>query len=129
MRSLNTEYLIILSKTPKGAVSKREEVNITKLNDDIMRNIKNILIRNLTDQDREMLNQIMQETGYQQASKALMQIGYAFCRNRGLVARQAQLIRSLQKEVDFYKNNSRIICETVRKMEKELSKYDDGEKE
>ena len=47
-----------------------------------MRKIKNILIRELTDQDRDMIEFVKRETGCNQASKALMQAGYAFCQRQ-----------------------------------------------
>ena len=44
------------------------------------RKLKNILIRDLTDQDNETLRAIMKETGCFQASKAIMRTAYSFLR-------------------------------------------------
>lgn len=48
------------------------------------REIKNILIRDLTDQDNETLRAIMKETGCFQASKAIMRAAYSFLRMSAL---------------------------------------------
>lgn len=42
------------------------------------RKLKNILIRDLTDQDNETLWAIMADTGCYQASKALMRCAYSY---------------------------------------------------
>lgn len=44
------------------------------------RKLKNILIRDLTDQDNDTLRTIMADTGCYQASKALMRCAYSYLR-------------------------------------------------
>lgn len=95
------------------------------LNDNIMKNIKNILIRDLTDQDRAMINRVMQETGCFQASKAVMKAGYAFERNQNMIKIQSDKIKSLEAELFLYRKNAKIVSECLRKMENMLSKSTD----
>ena len=83
-----------------------------------MKNLKNILIRDLTDQDRR-------ETRCNQASKALMQAGYAFCQRQNMIGAQAKMIRKLEEEIAFYRKNANVVAECLRKMDEMLSKKSD----
>lgn len=90
-----------------------------------MKNLKNILIRDLTDQDRDMIAFVKRETGCNQASKALMQAGYAFCQRQNMIGAQAKMIRKLEEEIAFYRKNANVVAECLRKMDEMLSKKSD----
>lgn len=83
---------------------------------------ENILIRNLSDQDREMLNQVMQETGCRQASKAVLKAAYSFVRSAALIERQGDRIRELEAENYILRRNVTQIVEYSKKLDLVLSK-------
>ena len=83
---------------------------------------ENILIRGLTDQDREMLQTLMSETGCRQASKAVMKAAYSFARSAGLIKRQGDRIRELEAENYVLRRNATQIVEYCKKMDLVLSK-------
>lgn len=83
---------------------------------------ENILIRNLSDQDREMLNQVMQETGCRQASKAVLKAAYSFVRSAALIKRQGDRIRELEAENYILRRNATQIVEYSKKLDLVLSK-------
>ena len=83
---------------------------------------ENILIRNLSDQDREMLNQVMQETGFRQASKAVLKGAYSFVRSAALIKRQGDRIRELEAENYILRRNATQIVEYSKKLDLVLSK-------
>lgn len=83
---------------------------------------ENILIRNLSDQDREMLNQVMQETGCRQASKAVLKAAYSFVRSATLIKRQGDRIKDLEAENYILRRNVTQIVEYSKKLDLVLSK-------
>lgn len=54
-----------------------------------MKKINNILIRSLSDRDRDALLYLMNEVKLRQASKAVMQAVHAFQRNTQVIRKQA----------------------------------------
>lgn len=62
------------------------------------RKIKNVLIRNLTNEDRRVITALMAETECRQASKALIKTAYSFFRILGVVKRQQEKIQALEEE-------------------------------
>lgn len=79
--------------------------------------IKNILIRGLSDQDREMIGVIMKETGCYQASKAVIKASYSFIRLSALMKRQTARIEKLEAENHILRRNTALIIEATKKME------------
>lgn len=88
------------------------------------RKLKNILIRDLTDQDNETLRAIMADTGCYQASKALMRCAYSYLRMSEITKHQAIRIRDLELENHRLRSNSTQIVEAVKKIDLVLSKKD-----
>ena len=84
--------------------------------------ISNILIRGLSDSDREALSDLMNETRLFQASKAVMQAVYAFKRNTAIIKKQAERIRDLEYQNHILRNNSEQIVKSVGKIKEVLSK-------
>lgn len=68
-----------------------------------MKDISNILIRNVSEEDREALRRVMQETGVNQASKAVMKAVHAFGRNASVIKLKDERIRSLERQVSILK--------------------------
>lgn len=85
---------------------------------------KNILIRDLTDQDNETLQAIMTDTGCFQASKALMRCAYSYLRMSEITKRQTTRIQDLELENHRLRGNSTLIVEAVKKLDLVLSKKD-----
>lgn len=83
---------------------------------------ENILIRNLSDQDREILEQIMQETGCRQASKAVLKAAYSFVRSAALIKQQGNRIKDLEAENHVLRRNATLIVECSKKIDLVLSK-------
>lgn len=83
---------------------------------------ENILIRGLSDQDREMLEQVMQETGCRQASKAVLKAAYSFVRSAALIKQQGNRIRELEAENHVLRRNATLIVECSKKIDLVLSK-------
>lgn len=86
------------------------------------REIKNILIRDLTDQDNETLRTIMKETGCFQASKAIMRAAYSFLRMSAITKQQGDRIRELEAENHVLRRNATQIVEYSKKLDLVLSK-------
>lgn len=84
------------------------------------RKIKNILIRGLTDEDRQMISVLMAETKCRQASKALLKTAHSFTRILGIVKRQEDQIKALEKENRILGNYARQMMEANRKIEQVL---------
>lgn len=78
---------------------------------------KFVLIRNLTEEDNRMLQRIKQETGYQQASKALLQTGHAYLRLLTLNGLQKTKIAALEEENRKLRQSSTAILKAVRDIE------------
>ncbi|WP_449039262.1 hypothetical protein [Parabacteroides goldsteinii] len=86
------------------------------------RKLKNILIRDLTDQDNETLRAIMADTGCYQASKALMRCAYSYLRMSEITKHQAIRIRDLELENHRLRSNAVLLAEVVKKNDLVLSK-------
>lgn len=84
--------------------------------------IKNILIRDLTDQDNKTIRAIMDDTGCYQASKALMRCAYSYLRMSAITKNQAARIRDLQLENHRLRSNAALLAEVVKKNDLVLSK-------
>lgn len=90
-----------------------------------MKRINNILIRQLSDGDRESLAYLMGEVKMFQASKAVMQAVHAFRRDMQVIKRQAERIRDLECQNHILRRNSAQIVKSVDEINKLLSKRDD----
>ena len=86
------------------------------------RMLKNILIRDLTDQDNETLRAIMKETSCFQASKAIMRAAYSFLRMSALAKQQGERIKELEAENHVLRRNATQIVEYSKKLDLVLSK-------
>lgn len=84
--------------------------------------IKNILIRDLTEEDNKTIRSIMNDTGCYQASKALMRCAYSYLRMSTITKNQATHIRDLELENHRLRSNSTLIVEAVKKLDIVLSK-------
>lgn len=84
--------------------------------------IKNILIRDLTDEDNKTIRAIMDDTGCYQASKALMRCAYSYLRMSAITKNQAARIRDLQLENHHLRSNAALLAEVVKKNDLVLSK-------
>ncbi len=86
--------------------------------------IKNILIRDLTEEDNKTIRLIMNDTGCYQASKALMRCAYSYLRMSAITKHQAARIRDLELENHRLRSLSTQIVESFRKLDVVLSKND-----
>lgn len=86
------------------------------------RKLKNILIRDLTDQDNDTLRAIMVDTGCYQASKALMRCAYSYLRMSEITKHQANRIKELEAENYILRRNATQIVEYSKKLDLVLSK-------
>lgn len=86
------------------------------------RTLKNILIRDLTEEDNRVIREIMRETGCFQASKAVMRMAHSYLRMTGLTGRQADRIRELEAENHTLRRNAALVVEATRKLDAVLSK-------
>ena len=86
------------------------------------RMLKNILIRDLTDQDNETLRAIMKETSCFQASKAIMRAAYSFLRMSVLAKQQGERIKELEAENHVLRRNATQIVEYSKILDLVLSK-------
>lgn len=89
-----------------------------------MKKISNILIRQLSDEDREALGELMREVKVGQASKAVMYAVHAFRRNLKVIRRLAERVRELECENRILRGNSEKIVKAVGDIDKVLSKTD-----
>lgn len=87
-----------------------------------MKKINNILIRGLSDSDREALKFLMNQVKLFQASKAVMRAVHAFQRNEEVIRRQAERIRDLECQNHILRSNSAQIAKSVGKINEVLSK-------
>ena len=83
--------------------------------------IKNVLIRDLTAEDNQTIQAVMRETGCYQASKALLRTAYAYLRLVAMRTRQTVRIKQLEAENRVLRQSTAAIVEAVRKIEKVLS--------
>lgn len=83
--------------------------------------IKNVLIRDLTTEDNQAIREVMRETGCYQASKALLRTAYAYLRLVALSRRQAAHIKALETENRTLRLSAAKITEALRSLEGVLS--------
>ena len=83
--------------------------------------IKNVLIRDLTAEDNQTIQAVMRETGCYQASKALLRTAYAYLRLVAMSHRQTVRIKQLEAENRVLRQSTAAIVEAVRKIEKVLT--------
>ena len=83
--------------------------------------IKNVLIRDLTAEDNQTIQAVMRETGCYQASKALLRTAYAYLRLVAMSHRQTVRSKQLEAENRVLRQSTAAIVEAVRKIEKVLS--------
>lgn len=76
-----------------------------------------VLIRNLTIEDNRMLQEIKKETGYQQASKALLQTGHAYLRLRVINGQQRTKLAALEEENRKLRQSSEAILKAIGNIE------------
>ena len=76
-----------------------------------------VLIRNLTAEDNRRLQEIKKETGYQQASKALLQMGHAYLRLRVINGQQRAKLAALEEENRKLRQSSEAILKAVGNIE------------
>lgn len=76
-----------------------------------------VLIRNLTEEDNKMLQEIKRETGCQQASKALLQTGYAYLRLMIVNRSQREKITVLETENRKLRQSADAILKAVGNIE------------
>lgn len=76
-----------------------------------------VLIRNLTIEDNRMLQEIKKETGYQQASKALLQTGHAYLRLRVINGQQRAKLAALEEENRKLRQSSEAILKAIGNIE------------
>lgn len=74
-----------------------------------MLQIKNVLIRNLTDDDREAIQTAIRETGYKQASKAMLAVCKGYSRMVKLYKETIEERNRLKKENEKLKKSIKII--------------------
>lgn len=86
------------------------------------RTLKNILIRDLTEEDNRVIREIMRETGCFQASKAVMRMAHSYLRMAAITGRQAERIRELEAENHVLRRNATLIVEATGKLDMVLSK-------
>ncbi|MCD7850452.1 MAG: hypothetical protein LUH63_12425 [Parabacteroides sp.] len=120
-RSVLTTTKKLSATTAKALVGSRLRYRLIG-NRIMVKGPDNILIRGLSDQDREMLQTVMQETGCRQASKAVMKASYSFIRSAALIKRQGDRIRELEAENYILRRNAMQIIESTKKLDLVLSK-------
>lgn len=86
------------------------------------RTIKNVLIRDLTEEDNKTISILMKETGCFQASKAIMKTAYSFIRMSVIAKHQAARIKELEAENYLLRRNATLIVESAKKLDLLLSK-------
>lgn len=94
----------------------------------IKRRIKNVLIRDLTDEDREVIAMLMQETGCRQASKALIKAAHAYTRCLAIIKRQAAMLNELERENKAFRRNAQAIVGAAEEITNLLLSKESGEK-
>lgn len=82
--------------------------------------LKNIIIRDLTEEDNEIISLLKKETGCKQASKAVMRAVYSFIRSSAIIRKQLNRIKELEAENYVVKQNTLLIIEATKKLEKML---------
>lgn len=90
-----------------------------------MLQIKNVLIRNLTDDDREAIQTAIKETGYKQASKALLAVCKGYSRMVKLYKETMEERNRLKKENE----RMRKAMKTILSIQDELQQFMNDDKE
>lgn len=90
-----------------------------------MLQIKNVLIRNLTDDDREAIQTAIKETGYKQASKALLAVCKGYSRMVKLYKETIEERNRLKKENE----RMRKAMKTILSIQDELQQFMNDDKE
>lgn len=81
--------------------------------------IKNVLIRNLTDDDREAIQTAIRETGYKQASKAMLAVCKGYSRIVKLYKEMMEERNHLKKENERLRN----AIKSILSIQDELQQY------
>ncbi|WP_293713011.1 hypothetical protein [uncultured Parabacteroides sp.] len=89
---------------------------------------KNVIIRDLTDEDRAAIDVVIADTGFRQASKAIMRAVHSFARSSLTIRNQAGRIKMLEAENHILLHNARLIIEANKKLESILISKRDNEK-
>ncbi len=84
-----------------------------------MLQIKNVLIRNLTDDDREAIQTAIRETGYKQASKAMLAVCKGYSRIVKLYKEMMEERNQLKKENERLRN----AIKSILSIQDELQQY------
>ena len=82
-----------------------------------------VLIRNLTEEDNKMLQEIKRDTGCQQATKALLQTGYAYLRLMIVNRSQREKITVLETENRKLRQSADAILKAVGNIESVIKNY------
>ena len=90
---------------------------------------KNVIIRGLTDEDRAAIDIVIADTGYRQASKAIMRAVHSFARLSLTTRNQAIRIKELEAENNILLQNDCLIVEANKKLETLLMSKNDGGKQ
>ena len=89
---------------------------------------KNVIIRDLTDDDRAAIDVVIADTGFRQASKAIMRAVHSFERSSLTIRNQAVRIKQLEAENHVLLQNARLIIEANKQLESILISKKDNEK-
>ncbi|MBC8618930.1 hypothetical protein H8788_14385 [Parabacteroides faecis] len=89
---------------------------------------KNVIIRDLTDDDRAAIDVVIADTGFRQASKAIMRAVHSFARSSLTIRNQAVRIKQLEAENHVLLQNARLIIEANKQLESILISKKDNEK-
>lgn len=81
------------------------------------RDIRNVLIRDLTDEDRCMIKEVMRDTGVGSASKALIRAGHSFCRQSKVIERLRDRNRELEAENIALRRGAREIARGLERIQ------------
>lgn len=91
---------------------------------------KNVIIRDLTDEDRAAIDIVIADTGYRQASKAILRAVHSFARSSLTIQNQAIRIKKLEAENHILLRNASLIVEANRELESILiSKGENGKRD
>ncbi|WP_455639335.1 hypothetical protein [Parabacteroides sp.] len=90
---------------------------------------KNVIIRDLTDEDRAAIEVVITDTGFRQASKAIMRAVHSFARSSLVIRDQAIKIKKLEAEKHMLLQNARIIVEAYKRLESLLITNSENEKQ
>lgn len=90
---------------------------------------KNVIIRDLTDEDRSAIDLVIADTGLRQASKAIMRAVHSFARSATMIRNQAVRIKELEAENHILLQNARLIVEANNKLDSLLISKRDSKKQ